>query len=62
MEQIWNKLLTELCKAQHVCVNGEPNWLGWVLLSSLGVVAIFFILFIVAFIVAALMSIFGTRY
>lgn len=25
----WNKFLSEFCKVECLCWNGDPNWLGW---------------------------------
>ena len=32
MAALWQKLTFEFCKVSVVCWNGEPNWLGWIIL------------------------------
>ena len=33
MKEYWDILLFELCKVDVVCWQGEPNWLGWVVIA-----------------------------
>jgi drug/metabolite transporter (DMT)-like permease len=33
----WDSFLNGFCKVSFVCWNGNPNWLGWILVGLLGV-------------------------
>lgn len=37
----WDSLLSEFCGIYFVCSGGEPNWMGWVVLMTGVVIAIF---------------------
>jgi hypothetical protein len=52
MGELWNKFIFHFCKVDFVCWNGEPNWLGWILIGigvvvSLGVLSIVLLYLIV---------------
>jgi hypothetical protein len=33
MRELWDKFIFEFCKVEFTCWNGEPNWLGWMLIG-----------------------------
>ena len=45
MGELWDKFLFGFCKVGFLCWNGDPNWLGWILI---GVAALFTIGLILA--------------
>ena len=49
-KELWNDLIIEFCKAECFCYQGEPNWLGWIVIFILGVIVIVISFFILAFI------------
>lgn len=36
MSSFWKSFLNEFCKVEAVCFEGDPNWLGWILVGLLG--------------------------
>lgn len=36
MNNTWNKFIIGYCKVDLLCVNNDPNWLGWFILIVLG--------------------------
>lgn len=32
MAELWNSVIFNFCKVDFLCWNGEPNWLGWIVL------------------------------
>ena len=33
MSELWSKFILGFCKVEFACYNGEPNWLGWILIA-----------------------------
>lgn len=33
MNEIWRDFIFSFCKVGFVCWNGDPNWLGWILIA-----------------------------
>lgn len=49
MTDFWNGLIFRFCKVEFLCWNGDPNWLGWiVLVIVLGIGAFFALLMILS--------------
>jgi hypothetical protein len=42
MDEYWDKFIFEFCKVEFVCWQGEPNWLGWIVLACV----VLFILYV----------------
>lgn len=38
MSSVWNKFIAGYCKVDFLCVNSDPNWLGWIPLIGIGIV------------------------
>ncbi len=38
MVEFWNKFIFQFCKVEFACWNGEPNWLGWILIGIGGLI------------------------
>jgi len=38
MPELWEKFIFEFCKVGFLCWQGEPNWLGWILIGISSVV------------------------
>ena len=38
MKEYWDQFIVGFCKVDFVCWQGEPNWLGWILISILGLI------------------------
>ena len=36
LQIFWGKFINSFCKVEFVCYQGDPNWLGWILISFLG--------------------------
>ncbi len=33
MDEIWDKFVFGFCKVEFLCWNGDPNWLGWIVIA-----------------------------
>jgi len=38
MGEFWEKFLFGFCKVDAVCWQGDPNWLGWIILFIVGAI------------------------
>jgi len=38
MREFWEKFLFGFCKVDAVCWQGDPNWLGWIILFIVGAI------------------------
>jgi hypothetical protein len=38
MREFWDKFIFEFCKVEFACWNGDPNWLGWILIGIGGLI------------------------
>lgn len=34
MNELWASFITSFCKVSIVCWQGEPNWLGWIVIAA----------------------------
>jgi hypothetical protein len=39
MDWFWGQLIPEFCKVQFLCYGATPNWLGWIVLGWVGLMA-----------------------
>ncbi len=39
MSELWNKFIFGFCKVEFLCWNGDPNWLGWIFIAILAILA-----------------------
>ena len=44
---MWSKFITGFCKAEFLCYEGSPHWLGWGVLGIGAIILIFAILVII---------------
>ena len=44
MSEFWNNFLFHFCKADLFCRQGEPNWLGWILIGIVAFVLVYCLL------------------
>lgn len=51
MGEFWKSFLIGFCKVEAVCFEGNPNWLGWILIGILVIVLV-----IVLYIIWALLE------
>ena len=37
---VWDPFVTGFCKVQFLCYQGDPNWLGWIVIGGGGLMAL----------------------
>ena len=42
MGEYWDRFIFGFCKVEFVCWQGEPNWLGWMVIALITPLTLFF--------------------
>ena len=51
MKEYWDQFIFSFCKVDFACWQGEPNWLGWILIGILGFFLLGFVLIVLGSII-----------
>ena len=50
MSEYWKSFLVGFCKVEAVCFEGDPNWLGWILIGILVIVLVIVLIIVLNYV------------